>query len=226
MYASVQGSYKDFEIALFEKGKCLGLIKGDRVQASSRFLIFFQELLDRFGKSLEDVDFIAVNQGPGAFTSLRVIISSLNAIAFNSRVSLIGVDGIDALAVETFKKEKTSGKRIVSLLNAYNNEVFYGVYSSNGSVELISDKGYKNIKMLLEHLSDNFYDKPIIFTGNGSILHKDLIIETIGECEFAGIETCSAKTVGEIGFSSFESGAKGEKYLKPLYLKKQTFAIK
>ena len=97
--------------------------------------------------------FLAVNQGPGAFTSLRVIIASINGLALgDAQKRLIGVDGLDALAQEAHQKYiKDQNALLVPLLNAYNSEVYYGVYESAGAnVKPVAPKGYKKKEIFLE----------------------------------------------------------------------------
>ena len=112
LYLGVEGSYKLFEIALFESEKLIQVVSGDKSSASSSFILSLHKILKDNKKKFEDLQFIAVDQGPGAFTSLRVIISTINALAFKATPSLergevsvpllVGIDGLDALAYETY----------------------------------------------------------------------------------------------------------------------------
>ncbi len=248
IYLGIEGSYKSFQISLFENRSFLNLIEGDRVQASSEFIFLLDKILKESRKTFEDLDFIAVNQGPGAFTSLRVIISTLNGIAFSKKVSLIGIDGLDALAEETLDSvtnicppvyaKATLGARderlcknnnviIVPLLNAYNSEVYYGGYNQDLSV--VINKGYKNINILLEEIYENFYDCKFIFTGNGYLLYKDLINKKFNNKIIKNInllKTCSTKKIGEMGFRFWSENNNISSELFPLYLKSQTFTVK
>jgi len=244
VYVGVQGSYKSFEMALFENGLCLQVIDGaaDKVRASSQFLLFFQKLLINSQKKFSDIQFLAVDQGPGAFTSLRVIIASVNALAFNTGLSLVGVDGLDALAQETFflilKKQREQIVKnlvLVSLLNAYNNDVYYAVhtieYSENlGARFLLAvPKTYKKIDSFLEELSQQFPDHTFLFTGNGAILHKELIYNILDDRvikPFSPVLVASAQTIGDMGFLYWKNNQNISSQLTPLYLKAQTFAVR
>ncbi|MBU1008061.1 tRNA (adenosine(37)-N6)-threonylcarbamoyltransferase complex dimerization subunit type 1 TsaB [Candidatus Dependentiae bacterium] len=224
IYVGLQGSYKSFEIALFQDKICLQTVSGDGVQASSQFLVFFQKLLQKNKKKLSDLQFIAVDQGPGAFTSLRVIIATVNALAFETGVSLVGVDGLDALAQETCDLVKKAIREpnkvvLVSLLNAYNNEVYYSI---------CDNKGYKKIDCLIDEL-EHMKASRFLFTGNGASLHKELIFEILGDRivnPYVPLSFCSAKQVGIMGFLFWEEKKNIYSELKPLYLKTQTFAVR
>ena len=227
VHLGIQGSYKSFEIALFEGGDYVDLFVGDKVQASSNFVLSIEQLLKRNGKNISDVAFIAVDQGPGAFTSLRVIISTINGLAFDTNIKLIGIDGLDALAqqaLDNINKRDNKDYLLVSLLNAYNHEVYYGVYDINGG-ELAprGPKGYKKVDVFLRELKElcDHNNKDCIFVGNGAELHKDLIT-----WEIMDLSVCSAKQVGEMGFNKWEKKVGVCSELKPLYLKSQTFAVR
>lgn len=232
-YVGVQGSYKSFEIALFEDDKKLIASKGEGIQASSRFIEFFEQTLQKHNKSLHDLSFIAVDQGPGAFTSLRVIISTINGFAFSTNVKLVGVDGLDALANEAFSSTKKSSEKqlFVSLLNAYNNEVYYGLYQhGEQGLEVVAPKGYKKIDALLQELL-TYNDHAITFAGNGIDLHKDLIDKTLDESSTITVTYiqkpfCSAEQVGVMGLELWKQEKNIVSELKPLYLKAQTFAVR
>ena len=225
-YVAIEGSYRFFEIALFKKKELIDSVHPDvsrNAHASSILLPELQKLLTKNSTKLSDISFFAVNQGPGAFSSLRVIIAMVNAIAFSNSIKLVGVDGLDALARETEKKHKNSinNSIIIPLLNAYNNEVYYS---------LDNKKGYKKIDLLIDDIEKKFPDNKLLFTGNGATLHKKLILDRLSDrgdrVGFESIETASSKQIGELGFESWEKGESISRELQPLYLKLQAYALR
>jgi tRNA threonylcarbamoyladenosine biosynthesis protein TsaB len=225
IFISVQGSYKSYTIALFQDSDLIDQLNMDNTtKASAGFVNLLKSICEGNKKSLKDIDFIAADQGPGAFTSLRVIIATLNGLAFDSHVKLVGVDGLDALARESLEEviEKNISKNyIVSLLNAYNQEVYYGIYKINfadKTLDLCENKSYKKIDLFISDLEKNYKKEEIIFTGNGAELFKlDPRLD---------LSVCSAKTVGLIGLEQWQDKINIYSELKPLYLKTQTFAVK
>lgn len=226
IHLGIQGSYKSFEIALFEGGNYLDSFMGDKIQASSHFILSIDQVLKKNKKNFGDIAFIAVDQGPGAFTSLRVIISTVNALAFDTPVKLIGVDGLDALASQTLDAVDAQNIFLVALLNAYNNEVYYGVHEvgEQKKLKLHMPKGYKKIDELLAQLEKLAQEKNynFLFTGNGSVLHKDLIFEKFKDRlvePFGLLSVCSARKIGEMGFEQWGGEVNICSELQPLYLK-------
>lgn len=219
-FISIQGSYNHIELALFQNGHVLETVIKQDVKASSHLVPYLDTLLKNHKLTLQDLAFIAIDRGPGAFTSLRVSIATVNGIAFAHNIPLIGIDGLDALHHQTHKLFPT--QTIVCLLNAYNNDVYYSINT---------EKGYKKIDLLLQSLESTIQSKQsVIFTGNGALLHQELIKQKFGENVFASpqISVCSAEIIGLMALENWQTQDKNifPKNLIPNYVKTQEFAIK
>lgn len=233
LFASISGSYQDFEIALFKNDLCFAHHTEKQHKASSHFSLIFQKLFDSHKLSLTGLKFIALDQGPGAFTSLRVTITFANALAYAYNIPLIGIDGLDALAQETYATLPTptsdQPQLLISLLNAYNNEVYYALHEiTNSSLQLVGAKGYKKIDVLLAEIAKVFLNYQLIFTGNGTLLHQDTITQTFEHALFPKPFTAqsSAKQVGIMGWQHWQDQENISSELFPLYLKTQKFVVK
>jgi tRNA threonylcarbamoyl adenosine modification protein YeaZ len=189
-----------------------------------------EKILKTQKKNFSALSFLAVEQGPGAFASLRIIIATVNGLAFSKKIKLVGVDGLDAVAHETFTSVPFENGMLVSLLNAYNNEVYYAIYDlEEKKLNLSCPKGYKKIDLLLDDLEKSKKDKKILFTGNGFSLHKDLILEKFGDRIIkidSVLQTASAKQIGKMAFEQWKRNENVSYELSPLYLKIQTYAVK
>ena len=104
LFISIQGSYSQLQLSLFKGNSCLTLISETNKKASSLMVPLIEEMLKQHSLTLCDINFICADQGPGAFTSLRVTIATINGISFAQHIPLIGIDGLDALAQETHKR--------------------------------------------------------------------------------------------------------------------------
>ena len=232
-FLSIEGSYSNLEITLFQNQKNIQTLSENNLKASSKLILAIDSILKQNKITLSDLDFIAVNQGPGAFTSLRVVISTVNGISFANKIPLIGIDGLDALSLQTLKEfdfinSITKPTMLISLLNAYNNEVYFSVNKIiENELEKIIPNNYKKIDLFLDEISKQFANKKILFTGNGTILHKGLIQEKFGSNAIFQkniLQTPSAKQIGIMALQ--KSDQQKEFKLKPLYLKSQAFIVK
>ena len=231
-FVSIQGSYAPVQIALFDHDTCLEVITKDDTKASSHLIPYIDQLLTTHRVAREDLSFIAVDKGPGAFTSLRVTIATVNGIAFSHKIPLIGISGLDALAYEIYSRnQQLPVTHIAILLNAYNNDVYFGLYEiDHEQIELIPhQEGCDNISLVLQELQERLADHTILFAGNGVALHQERIQERFGTSahfDTSHQATSSAHGVGIIAYHHWQTGGEKTYIIQPHYLKTQAFAIK
>lgn len=65
---------------------------------SERFVDTVDWVLTQAGKTLGDVDLLAVSAGPGSFTGLRVGVAAMKGLAAGAGLPLAGVSTLDAMA--------------------------------------------------------------------------------------------------------------------------------
>jgi tRNA threonylcarbamoyladenosine biosynthesis protein TsaB len=86
--------------------------------------------------ALADVGCVAVDNGPGLFTGLRVGVASGKAIAQALRVPMIAVSSLDLLAFPV----RFSNRRIAAVVDARRSEVFWAFYRQvPGGVQRITE---------------------------------------------------------------------------------------
>jgi len=216
-YIAIQNTYDIFEMALFLNDICVDHVQEDKRHTSKLFIPLLDRLLIQNSVSLSDLDFCAVNCGPGPFSTLRSIIASVNGLHLGMGIPLIGIDGLLATFLEFYDKNY---ENTVVLLNAFNQEVYY-LIAHKGQV---AATGYQKIDALLEVLS---YPAPIHFIGNGVTLHETLIKQALGSNAIITMSNpamCSVKMIGALGIEKWRSDHT-DKYLMPLYLKKHAVEL-
>ncbi len=210
-FIAIQNTYDQIEIALYDDTRCLDLQIRDKLVASKEFVDTLANLLSSHQLAFSSIPFIAVNQGPGPFTTLRVIIASVNGLSFATKIPLVGIDGLNAFYEQS--KNSTYPNTVV-LLNAFNNDVYFATHAENG---------YKNISTLLDELVARIPSEPIRFVGNGSALHRDLILETFGSRAHIPDPLplyCSIEQIAKQGLAQWNAQKNVSYQLMPLYLKK------
>jgi len=80
------------------------------------------------GATLDDVQLLAVGLGPGAFTGLRVGLATMQGLAFATGLPIVGVSGLDALAVAAHRAVADRDRVIGVWLDAGRQEVFAARY--------------------------------------------------------------------------------------------------
>ena len=73
-------------------------------QLSQKFLDYFNEFLNTNTINKEDLKGLVVVRGPGSFTTLRVVISTLNALAYALDIPIVGVEKGKGFSQEVVEK--------------------------------------------------------------------------------------------------------------------------
>ena len=90
-FLAAQHTYDGIQIGLFNGPKLIQTLFCEKKNASKKIVSLVDQLLRDHKVSFDDLLFVAANQGPGPFTSLRVVIASMNGIAFATKKSMIGI---------------------------------------------------------------------------------------------------------------------------------------
>lgn len=126
MYLYINTTERDsFVIALVSAD---GAVRKKTVQSyrkhSEKLLSSITRMLEQAKASLTDIQGIATVKGPGSFVSLRIGISTANALAYALQIPVIGVSkeqGIDKIA-GLFKRRRASSKAPRIVLPEYGRE--------------------------------------------------------------------------------------------------------
>lgn len=231
-FVSIHGSYNCLDISLFSDQNLLETESKTGLRASSGLIPVIDSMLIKHKLRFDDLSFIAVDRGPGAFTSLRVTLATVNGMAFDKRIPLIGISGLEALVAQAVTenigliKDKTS--IAVALLNAYNNDVYF-LISKIGEKFFIIEQSSQKIEDLLKKIKNDFENHKIFFCGQGTQLHEKLIRESFGDQAIIPpiIQPFASSKI--IGLMAYDYWIKKENIVdqvEPLYLKTQYFAVK
>ena len=85
-------------------------------------LPLLRQTLNDTGWSLQDLDAIAYDAGPGMFTGLRVSAALAQGLAVASQKPVIGISSLEALAESTYTE--TALRRILTLLDARMSQIY------------------------------------------------------------------------------------------------------
>lgn len=220
-FISIQSTYHAVEVALFNDKRVIESRSISKIEASKLLILTIEELLAAHQQTIRSISFIATNQGPGPFTTLRVVIASVNGLSFATQIPLIGIDGLDAFVQEYHNK---SYPITVIILNAFNFDVYFAIQN-----KATITKGYKNIDLLLPELQTQFPHETIRFLGNAVELYHHKIQEQFGSRAFIPDpvpHTCSVTQIGLMGLQYWNTQEGLTYQLLPLYLKQHAAEIK
>lgn len=210
---SIETSTPVCSVALHENGVLQGVREVEIPGAHSERLIgLIDELLKEFQSKGEDLAAIAVSEGPGSYTGLRIGVSTAKGLAFAWSIPLIGVRTLAALA-RGAKSKLLPNSKIIALLDARRMEVYREIFDSgmNSVASLDSEVvDATSFKMYLE-------SGIVLFIGDAVTKVKEVI--THQNAVFLE-EKISAVLVGEIAWGKFlKSEFEDLAYFVPNYLK-------
>lgn len=129
-------------------------------------------VLEASERNIKDVSLIAVVNGPGSFTGLRIGVSCAKALSYTLDIPVIGVSTLDYLARSTCFKDSV----ICPIIDARNKQVYYCIYEGD---KRISDYSAGSVEELCKELLK--LDKEVIFTGDGVLVHRKLLKDLMGD---------------------------------------------
>ena len=211
---SIDTSSKLCEIAILEDEKIIKEISQNNGLTHSETLMpIIKETLENLNLTLNDIDLIVCDKGPGSFTGIRIGVATAKAFSDSLNIQTIGISSLEALAYNV----KENGV-ICSLIDAKNDNVYVSVFENiNGNYILRRNYSAENINDLLDELKIVEYS--ITFVGDGAINYKSLINSALpSKCIFIENNDLSAYNLGLAGLSHY----KNEQYddVTPLYLRK------
>lgn len=157
----IDTSGKTASCAILREGVLLGeTTLYTKLTHSQVTLPLVQKLICDCSLTLDDIDLVAVSDGPGSYTGLRIGISAVKGICFAGK-NCVGVSTLEALAYNCLSAKAT----IFSILAARPGIVYFGGYRSDGeTIENIIPDGVYNLDEL-KSISEEI-DGDIILVGD------------------------------------------------------------
>ncbi|WP_336294495.1 tRNA (adenosine(37)-N6)-threonylcarbamoyltransferase complex dimerization subunit type 1 TsaB [Bartonella sp. CB169] len=107
------------------------------------------QITDQANITLNQIDRIAVNVGPGSFTGVRVGVSTARALALALEIPAVGISALEALAAQT-KTNKNTASAITVVIEA-GREMFY-YQNFNEDLTPLGAPSLKTIENIIEDL--------------------------------------------------------------------------
>jgi tRNA threonylcarbamoyladenosine biosynthesis protein TsaB len=183
---------------------------------SSHLSILVHQLLENSQCTLQDLAAVAVSDGPGSYTGLRIGAAAAKGLCFALDIPLIAVSTLQALARQV--AACTAGAENVlfcPMLDARRMEVYSALYRADGTQVLAP------APLILESdtLAEQLAHQRLLFFGNGAAKFQPLVADNSNAGFLAGIEP-SAIAVGALAQVAFEQqDFRDVAYYEPFYLK-------
>ena len=214
-------SSKLCSVAILEDTNLIKKIELDNGLTHSETLMpLIQQLLNECSLSLNNIDLLVSDIGPGSFTGIRIGVSSCKAFSDSLNIPCVGISSLEVLAYN-IKKDGI----ICSTIDCKNNNCYFALYELNsGNYNVLVEPCAKSVNDVLDLLNSQYYNKCISFVGDGIPSEKlHSIYDNNADSEVTKNIISSylnVENLGTAGYKKFiNNNTVGEEIL-PLYLKK------
>jgi tRNA threonylcarbamoyladenosine biosynthesis protein TsaB len=208
---NIETATKNCSVALAKEGKTILYkeIAEEGYSHAERLHVFIEEIIKEAGITFQDLSAIAVSQGPGSYTGLRIGVSAAKGLCFALDIPLIAVDTLQVLASQA----KVANGMIIPMLDARRMEVYSAIYSPN----------FENIREvqaeIITEISFEELQEILYFVGDCAEKCKSVLTKE----NFIFLEEIKYPSAKEMSFLSFEKYKKNDfvdvAYFEPYYLK-------
>ena len=134
---------------------------------------YTQDILVENNITIQDCSAVAVSEGPGSYTGLRVGVSCAKGLCYGANKPLIAVGTLDTIAQCTIDNGLTDDDTylIVPMIDARRMEVYTASFNSKGEAISKTEAVILNENSFKEELEKG----KVLFTGNGAEKFKTLV---------------------------------------------------
>ena len=179
---------------------------------ASELPVFIEQLLAEAQTNAWTINAIALSQGPGSYTGLRIGTSIAKGICYGMNIPLIPVDTLQILCAAVVA-ELPADALLCPMLDARRMEVYTAIYTT--SLEPQSEVIAKVIDQ--QSFAEELFNKNIYFFGNGAEKCQSVI--TSANAHFVTGILPQAKHMGRLAEKAVTLDIKQMAYYEPFYLK-------
>ena len=208
---NIETATKNCSVALAKNGETI-LCKQMAEQGFShaeKLHLFIEEIIKEAGITFSDLNAVAVSQGPGSYTGLRIGVSAAKGLCYALEIPLISVDTLTVLANQL----QIENGIIIPMIDARRMEVYSAIFNSKKEMirevqaEILTDSSFSEI------------EDAVYFVGDSNEKAKTIVSKS----NFNFVDTIfypSAKEMSAISYKKFLNNSfEDVAYFEPYYLK-------
>lgn len=208
---NIETATKNCSVSISGDGKLLAIeeLATENFSHAEKLHVFITRVLEKAKLRLTDLSAVAVSQGPGSYTGLRIGVSSVKGLCYALNIPMIAVDTLTILANQITIEEGF----IVPMIDARRLEVFSAFYDKNKNqirpikAEIIDENTYVEIFEKLHLVGDGAFKLKTILTDEKFVFYDEVLYP-------------SAKEMVQMSFEKYKkSDFVDVAYFEPFYLK-------
>lgn len=208
---NIETATKNCSVSLAKEGKTILCkeIAEEGYSHAERLHVFIEDLVHEAGIHFKDIQAIAVSQGPGSYTGLRIGVSAAKGLCYALNVPLIAVDTLQVLASQV----QVEDGLIIPMIDARRMEVYSAIFDvkfekiRETQAEVITENSFETISETVYFVGDCADKCKSVITKSNFIFLEE-------------IKYPSATAMSILSFSKFQNkDFEDLAYFEPYYLK-------
>lgn len=208
---NIETATKNCSVSLAKEGKTILCkeIAEEGYSHAERLHVFIEDLVQEAGIHFKDIQAIAVSQGPGSYTGLRIGVSAAKGLCYALNVPLIAVDTLQVLASQV----QVEDGLIIPMIDARRMEVYSAIFNvkfekiRETQAEVINENSFETISETVYFVGDCADKCKSVITKSNFIFLEE-------------IKYPSATAMSILSFSKFQNkDFEDLAYFEPYYLK-------
>lgn len=208
---NIETATKRCSVSIAKEGKTIvcNEIAEEGYSHAERLHVFIEESIAAAGISYSDLAAIAVSQGPGSYTGLRIGVSAAKGLCYAVGIPLVAVDTLQSLAAQA----KIEKGLIVPMLDARRMEVYSAVFTADLEskrailAEVITEDSFQEFEETLYFVGDCAWKCKTVLTKENFVFLDEIVYP-------------SAKEMSALSYDKFlKNDFVDVAYFEPYYLK-------
>ena len=208
---NLETATKNCSVSISQNGKtilCKEMAEAGYSHAE-KLHVFIEESLKESKLSFNDLSAIAVSQGPGSYTGLRIGVSAAKGLCFALNLPLISLDTLQVLASQLSITEGV----VIPMIDARRMEVYSAIFTSKFDkirevqAEILTENSFEGFSETIHFVGDCAEKAKTVLTNANFIFHEEIIYP-------------SANEMGVLSYQKFQQNEfEDVAYFEPYYLK-------
>ena len=163
---ALESSAKAASVAYLKDGELMAqYYQASGLTHSRTLLSMTEDMLKSLDMKVTDIDGIAVANGPGSFTGIRIGVAAAKGLAWGADKPICGVSTLEAMAHHCCDDRYI----ICPVMDARRSEVYNGLFKfENGNIVRLADDRAISLKDLSEEAKNS--EKTFFLVGDGAVL--------------------------------------------------------
>ena len=171
--------------------------------------VFIDEILKESKLTFKDLSAIAISQGPGSYTGLRIGVSAAKGLCYSLDIPLIAVDTLEILA----RKLNIENGIIIPMIDARRMECYTAIFNSKFEkirevkAEIIDENSFQEITETIHFVGDGVVKCKDVLTDKKFVYHDEIMFPSANEMSKIAYDKYKKNDIVDVA------------YFEPFYLK-------